>query len=219
MRQNPSFALADPAAIKQLVRDNPWATLVSAASTGLVASHYPVVVDEEREELSLLTHVGRPDDLVHELGSGELLVIVQGPHGYISPAWYRDADLAAGTPVSPQVPTWNFVTAHLRGVPEILSAEENLRVLDALVAHFEAPLPEPRWMRGTDDDARYAERLQAGTVGLRLTPTHVTAKAKLSQNKPAHLVDGVLDRLESDGPYAQPQLAAAMRASRPLARS
>ncbi|WP_375400597.1 FMN-binding negative transcriptional regulator [uncultured Amnibacterium sp.] len=202
MRQNPSFSLTHPMAIKQLIRENPWAILVSHTSEGLVASHYPIVVDERCEDLSILTHVGRPDDLVHELGSGELLVIVQGPHGYISPGWY-DA--------KPAVPTWNFVTAHLAGVPELLSAQENLQVLEALVDHFENQLPEPRPMLGTPGDAAYAERLQQGTVGVRLTPTRVTAKAKLSQNKPPHVVESVLQHLEGDGPYAQPALAAAMR--------
>lgn len=204
MRQNPSFSLTHPMAIKQLIRENPWATLVSNTTEGLVASHYPIVVDERCEELSILTHVGRPDDLVHELGSGELLVIVQGPHGYISPGWY-DA--------KPAVPTWNFVTAHLAGVPEILSAQENFQVLGALVDHFENRLPEPRRMLGSPADAAYAERLHQGTVGLRLTPTRVSAKAKLSQNKPPHVVESVLEHLEGDGPYAQPQLAAAMRAA------
>ncbi|HET6824726.1 MAG TPA: FMN-binding negative transcriptional regulator, partial [Amnibacterium sp.] len=51
MRKNPSFSLADPAAIKQLIRENPWATIVSHTTEGLVASHYPVLVDEDREEL------------------------------------------------------------------------------------------------------------------------------------------------------------------------
>jgi transcriptional regulator len=205
VRQNPSFALSDPAAIKQLIRDNPWSTIVSNPAGGLVASHYPVVVDESREELSILTHVGRPDDLVHELGEHEILVVIQGPHGYISPGWYDAA---------PAVPTWNFVTAHLRGVPQLLDAQENLAVLERLVDHFEQRLPAPRRMRGTPEDAAFAERLQQGTVGLRLTPTHVTAKSKLSQNKPPHVVESVIEHLEGDGPYAQPALAALMREAR-----
>jgi transcriptional regulator len=202
MRQNPSFTLSDPEAIKRLVRENPWAILVSAPETGLVASHYPVLVDETREELSLLTHVGRPDEQVHGLGESELLMIVQGPHGYISSSWY-DPD--------PAVPTWNFVAAHLRGVPEILEPAENLQVLERLVAHFEERLPEPRLMTGTAEDAAFAERISAGTVGLRLTPTSVVAKAKLSQNRKPHVVDRIIGHLEGDGPYAQPALAAAMR--------
>ena len=32
MRQNPSFALTDPAELRRLVRENPWATFVSSTS-------------------------------------------------------------------------------------------------------------------------------------------------------------------------------------------
>lgn len=202
MRQNPSFSLSDPAAIRRLVRENPWITLVSKPESGFVVSHYPAIVDDDRDELSIVSHVGRPDDLLHELGSHEVLVIVQGPHGYISPSWYDAA---------PAVPTWNFVVAHLSGVPELLDAEENFRMLGRLVDHFEAPLPEPRAMLGSPADAAYAGRIASGTVGFRLTPTKLVAKAKLSQNKPTHIVESVLTRLEGDGPYAQPVLAAAMR--------
>ena len=192
----------DPADLKRLVRENPWATLVSATSDGLAASHYPVLVDETREELSLLTHVGRPDEQVLGLGSGELLVIVAGPHGYVSPSWY-------GT--SPAVPTWNFVVAHLAGVPEVLEPQENLAVLAAMVDHLEGPVASPRPLLADPVDAAYARRISAGTVGLRLTPTRITTKAKLSQDKPPEVVRRVVAELEGDGPYAAPALAREMR--------
>jgi len=202
MRQNPSFALADPGELKRLVRENPWATFVSSTANGLVASHYPVILDETRDELALLSHVGRPDEQLHELGEHELLVIVQGPHGYISSSWYDE---------NPAVPTWNFVTAHFSGVPELLSDEENLDVLARLVDHFEDELPSPRRMRGTLQDAQYAERIVSGTVGLRLTPTRVVAKQKMSQNRPAHIVDSIMSELAGDGPYASAGLLREMR--------
>ena len=88
MRKNPYYELTDEAEIRRLIRENPWATLVSNPETGLVASHYPILLEDDREELSIVTHVGRPDEKVHELGDHELLVIVQGPHGYISSSWY-----------------------------------------------------------------------------------------------------------------------------------
>ena len=61
MRENPYYELTDEAEIRRLIRENPWATLVSNSSSGLVASHYPILLEEGREELSILTHVGRPD--------------------------------------------------------------------------------------------------------------------------------------------------------------
>ena len=203
MRQNPSFTLASEEGVKRLVREHPWMTIVSMTdASGLVASHYPVLLDEEADGIVLLTHVGRPDEVVHELGRHEILVIVQGPHGYISPGWY-DAN--------PAVPTWNFVTAHHYRTPELLDAEENLRVLERLVDHFEDPMPEPRRMRGTAENSEYADRIAAGTVGLRIPITRFVAKNKMSQNKPAETVDRIIDELEGDGPYASVALAAEMR--------
>ncbi|WP_173924214.1 FMN-binding negative transcriptional regulator [Agromyces sp. Marseille-P2726] len=203
MRHNPSFTLDSEEGVKRIIREHPWMTIVSRTdAAGLVASHYPVLLDEHADGIVLLSHVGRPDDEAHELGRHEVMVIVQGPHGYISPGWY-DAD--------PAVPTWNFVTAHLYGTPELLDPAENLRVLEALVDHFESPMPEPRRMRGTPENSAYADRIAPGTVGVRIPITRFVAKNKMSQNKPAATVDRIIDELEATGPYSNPSLAAEMR--------
>ncbi|MBS0024965.1 FMN-binding negative transcriptional regulator [Microbacterium paraoxydans] len=202
MRQNPSFTLADVTEMRRVIEANPWATIVSSTDEGLVASHYAVLLDHERDDLTIVAHVGRPDDLIHGLGERELLVIFQGPHGYVSPGWYGDV---------PAVPTWNYTAVHLAGTPEILSPEENLQVLDRLVERFETVMPEPRLMWQRPNDSAFVERLAAGTVGFRLTPSRVIAKRKLSQNKPVETVESVITALEGEGPYANRSLAAEMR--------
>lgn len=203
MRQNPSFAMTDVAELRRVIDANPWMTLVSDTNDGLVASHYAVMLDEDRDDLTVVGHVGKPDDAILGLGARELLVVVQGPHGYISPGWYGDV---------PSVPTWNFVSVHLRGIPELLSPEENLRVLERLVERFERSLPQPRLMWQPPNDEEYVRRLERGTVGFRLVPTSVVAKRKLSQNKPDEVVDAVIAQLDAGAsPYADPRLAGEMR--------
>jgi transcriptional regulator len=202
VRKNPYYELTDENEIRRLIRENPWAVLVSNSSAGLVASHYPILLEEEREELSIVTHVGRPDEKVHELGEHELLVIVQGPHGYISSSWY-------GAHI--EVPTWNFIVAHLSGVPEVLEPEENFEVLTRLVDHFEQRVADPRPLDASPEIAADARRDSRGTVGLRLVPTRIVAKRKMSQNKSPEIVATVLDELEADGPYASESLAREMR--------
>lgn len=202
MRQNPSFAMSDVAELRRIIAHNPWATIVSATEDGLVASHYAVMLDADRDDLTIVAHVGKPDDLLHDLGNRELLAIFQGPHGYITPRWY--GDVAA-------VPTWNYVAVHLSGVPEILSTQENLVVLEQLVAHFESLGAEPRLMWEAPNDENFVHRLERGTVGFRLTPTRVVAKRKLSQNKSADVVDTVIAQLEQPGPYRNGPLAREMR--------
>jgi len=205
MRHTAGFALTDVTEITRLVRENPWVTLISHTDAGeLVASHYPVILDPHAAagSIVLLSHVGRPDELLHELGRHDVLIVVQGPHGYISPGWYR---------ADPAVPTWNFISAHLSGRPELLSEDENLRVLAALVDHFEERMPEPRRLHATLAQSEYATRIAHGTVGFRLTVTAFTAKNKMSQNQPSDTVRRILDALDADGPYASPALAAEMR--------
>lgn len=203
MRHTPHYLLEDREDVRRLVRENPWSTIVSAVpETGIVASHYPFLLDEEAstgEDIVLLSHVGRPDETLHRLGTSEVLVIVQGPHGYVSPSWYEPGDI---------VPTWNHVTAHLYGVPEILDDEENMRVLTELTDHFEQHVDEPR---GLHLDEEYSRRVARGTVGIRLRVTRMDARRKLSQNKTPETVDRIIGHLEGDGPYAHPALAREMR--------
>jgi transcriptional regulator len=200
MRRTPTYITEDAEVVKRLIRENPWTGYVSPASTGLVASHYATLLDEEDTDgITILSHFGRPDERLHELGEHEMLVIVQGPHGYISPGWYAEGDI---------IPTWNHVTAHLYGTPEILSDEENYEVLRRLVDHFERRMPSPHSL---DEDPERMRRVALGTVGLRMRVTRFDARLKLSQNKPDEVRDTIIDALQGVGPYASPDLAAEMR--------
>jgi transcriptional regulator len=151
------------------------------------------------DEIVLIGHVGRPDEQAHELGQHEVLIIVQGPHGYISPSWYEPGDI---------IPTWNHVTAHLYATPELLSDDENLAALSELTDHFERRVAEPR---GLHLDPEYSRRIARGTVGIRVRVTRVDARAKLSQNKTPDIVDRIIDALSGDEPYSHAALAREMR--------
>jgi transcriptional regulator len=202
MRHTPHFVQSDVDEVKRLIRENPWATIVASTAAGIVASHYPVVLEDDPADpdaIVLVSHVGRPDERSLELGQDEVMVIVQGPHGYVSPGWY---------PAEQIIPTWNHVTAHLWGTPEILSDDENFRVLGELVDHFERVMPEPSTL--TLDEAG-SRRVAKGTVGIRLRVTRFDARAKLSQNKAPEVVDRIVHELEHGEHYAQPALAAEMR--------
>ena len=210
MRENPDYLLAGPEAAKALIRENPWATMASATPGGVVVSHYPFLLEETPagdDGIVLVSHVGRPDERLHRLGESELCVVFYGPSGYVSPSWY-------GLPTA--VPTWNFATVHAYGIPELLSDAENLAVLDRLVDHFEDPLPNPFRMRGTLENAAYAERIVHGTVGFRLRVTRFEGKDKMSQDKPDEVVARILAQLRAPGPYENPALAARMERLRGL---
>jgi len=188
MRHTPRYLMTDPEEVKRLIRNNPWATFVSATSNGLVASHYPLLLDESATDITVLSHFGRPDDELHELGQHQMMVIIQGPHDYVSPSWYAPGDL---------VPTWNHVTAHLYGTPVILDEDENYTVLCQLTDHFERHQPQGRNLL---DDEAATRRAAKGTAGLRLRVDRFDARSKLSQNKTEDVRDNITSRLAAENP-------------------
>ncbi len=194
MRHNPQHATEDPEVVRRLIRDNPWGILVSSSNGELVASHYPVLLDDDAKELTVLSHVGRPDERVHGFGAREVLLIIQGRHGYVSPSWYA--------PGAVRAPTWNFSVAHCYGVPEILDEEETLAVLARLVAHFERHVDEPMLL-----DLDWGRPVARGTVGIRLPITRFVCKVKMSQDKDPVTQRQVMAALRAPGPYQNAELA------------
>jgi transcriptional regulator len=194
VRHNPHHAIEDPEVVRRLIRENPWGTLVSSNNGGLVASHYPILLDEEAEGLVVVTHVGRPDEVIHGFGDREILLIIEGRNGYISPSWYAPGAIRA--------PTWNFSAVHCYGVPQILDPEENLAVLAKLVAHFEGHVEEPMLL-----DPEWGRPLAQGTVGIRLPITRFVCKIKMSQDKDPVTQGQVMAALRAPGPFHNPGLA------------
>lgn len=187
------YAMTDVAELREVVAAHGWATMVTATpDRGMVVSHLPIVVDPTQDGLVVLGHLARTDATLHELGRHDTVLVVQGPHGYVSPRFY-----AGG----PYVPTWNFVVVHLHGRPEPLDGDETYAVLDRTVDHFE----QCQWR--LDSVAAYAHRIAGGVTGFRLAPDRVVGKAKLSQEKPAEDVRGVIAALDG----VNPMLTTAMR--------
>ena len=194
VRPNPLHATEDPEVVRRLIRENPWGTLVSNNNGELVASHYPILLEDGAEELRVLTHVGRPDEMIHGFGDREVLLIVQGRNGYISPSWYAPGAIRA--------PTWNFSAAHCYGIPQILDPEENLTALAKLVENFERHVEEPMLL-----DLDWGRPVAQGTVGIRLHITRFVGKIKLSQDKDPVTQRQVIAALRAPGPFHNPALA------------
>ena len=192
MRIKPEFSLRDVQEARAIVKNHPFATLVSA---DLRATHMPCLVDEATAGLTVLGHVARADP-VAEMLDRPLLVIFQGPAGYVSASWYA----------SDTIPTWNHVTLHIRGTPELF--RDPMPVLRQTVDHFEAAVKQPWSLDRMGDSAReMADRVLA----FRLRADSWHAEAKLSQDKPGHERARVLAGLECPGPYTNPALASVMR--------
>ncbi len=169
-----------------------------------VAAQVPLLVTGTGLERRIAFHVARVNPL-HEIVArhSRVLVIVSGPDAYISPDWYASAD---------QVPTWNYLAAHISGTARPMPPEQAGAHVEAMSQAFEQRLaPKKPWSTSKMTPAKLAAMLRA-IVPIEIEVERIEASTKLSQNKP------VADRMETarmlawrDG-WGEAAVAAAMRA-------
>ena len=190
------------AEVRRIVREHPWAVLVTDGEDGLLASHMPAVLDEEAgDELVILSHTARADPQAERLETGEeLLMVFQGEHGYLPGAWEGGDGASTGT--------WNFEAVHLRGRPRVLDRDGSLELLRRTFERLERRRAQPTPWEAVSG---IAERIVGGTCCFRLPVGDARAKAKLGQEKPREVRELLIAGLERPGPYHQPGLAARMR--------
>jgi transcriptional regulator len=192
----------DDAEVRRLIRAHPWATLVTDGEEGLWASHMPALVDESAtDRLVILSHTARADPQARRIeGGAEVLVVFQGANGFLPGEWTGGPGASTGT--------WNFEAAHVRGRAEPLGRDESLELLRRTFEHLESRRERPTPWGAV---AETAGRIVGGTCCFRLPAIAVHAKAKLGQEKPREVREGLIAGLERPGPYAQPALARRMR--------
>lgn len=173
--------------VRDFVASVGTAQLVTVAADGTPdATFLPVLWREDR----LVGHLARANPHWRALVEGSpALVVVTGPDAYVSPSFYLTKREHGRV-----VPTWNYSVVHLRGPVRVVEDAEWLRELvTALTDHHESSRDEP-WAV-TDAPSTYVDKQLRAIVGVEVAVESVEAKAKLSQNRSAADVAGVIEGL------------------------
>ena len=192
MYQPDHFRVADLPEMHALMRARPLATLVSAGSLGLYATHLPTVLRGDGPYGVIECHLARANPHWKDLAEGnEALMIFQGPEGYITPNWYPSkADHGK------VVPTWYYAVVHAYGRPEVMEDRNWLRRhVTELTAQQETNEVKP-WAL-SDAPESFIEVMLRGIVGFRFALTQLEGKWKMSQNRQAPDRNGVAGGLRT----------------------
>lgn len=186
-----AFAETDLAGLDRLMARDAFVTLITVDGDGLpCVSHLPVLYARDGERIVIEGHWARPNPQAQHAGAAALM-IVHGPHGYISPGWYPDKEAAA------RVPTWNYAVAHLRGRLTTTAETGDLAgIVDRLSQANEGRIGQDwRFEADRDDHVRQLR----GIIGFRFEPEQIELKFKFSQNHPPANVLGAAEGLRRVG--------------------
>jgi transcriptional regulator len=200
-----AFKVVDGGEIQAFIQRYDFATMVSSPTTGLIATHVPVVVRREATGLVVVGHVARANPHWRVMdGSVECLAMFHGPHSYVSPTWYAN---------SPAVPTWNYAVVHAYGKPRFREEGPFIEtLLGELVDRYESHRAEP-W-RIEDQPSDFRDQMLARIVGFEMPVLRIEAKFKVGQNRRLEDRAGTIAGLEREKSFEGIALAEFMRAHR-----
>ena len=161
------------------------------SGTDLRATVLPLrpVVDDDGQVVRLLGHMARSNPQAAALRADpSALILLLGPHGYVSPSWMEDRM---------QAPTWNYASVQFRVEARLIDDPAGLEAhLRDLVGAMEAGRPNA-W--SVDEmGARYAS-LSQRIVGFEARVVETRARFKLGQDERADVFADILAGLEREG--------------------
>jgi transcriptional regulator len=184
------FEVTEPALLHAVVRRRPLATWATVVDGAPLVNHVPFLLDAEAgEHGTLIGHVARANP-VWRIPAASVLVF-EDADAYVSPSWYP-----AKQEHGKVVPTWNYAVVHAHGVPQpVEDRTELLQIVSRLTRHHEATQARPWAVADAPPD--YIEQMLGAIVGIRIPVQRWVGKFKLSQNRSAADVAGVVAGLRA----------------------
>ncbi len=186
---SPKYAIQnDPHENETIIRSYPFATVIHETD----CFHLPLVLENNK----LIGHMARANETWKALDGTSALFIFHGPHHFISPNYYGTEN---------NVPTWNYISVHVRGIVRIREDEAFLKRALLILGNKEDP--------GFDMEKNITEnqKLLISIVGLDIEIKEICGKFKLAQSKPEAERLNVIRRLEEIGSDQAKETARAMK--------
>jgi transcriptional regulator len=199
MHPNPIYRSEPEARNLAFLEERGFGALCVNGSYGPLVSHVPFRLDSTGARAEM--HLVRSNPIARLGEPVPALLAVTGPDAYISPDWYGIPD---------QVPTWNYLAVHLRGVLVPMEGDRLRAHLDWLSERFEADIPAKTPWTTAKMSGEAMERMMRQILPFELRVEKVDGTWKLGQNKPEAARQGAADGVEAYSPGSETALMAAL---------
>lgn len=147
------------------------ATVISPIQDDVLVTHIPLILNLDKGSLgSLVGHIDKNNPQAKYLNNHKITAIFHGPDAYISPTVYA----------SRQLPTWNYITTHVKGTAHHLPSDDAVR--DSLI-HMAEQLEDSEQPFVLNPDDKRIPALLNHIVGFEIEIEDLVGRFKLSQDK------------------------------------
>ncbi len=144
--------------------------------------------EDDPENKYIETHISKANPQARLLKDGdEVLCDFLGAHAYISSSWYDHINVS----------TWNYEAVQIHGKVQLMTHDELYKHLEKLTAKYESFQKCPVMVK--DMGKEFVEKEMKGAFGLKVIPTEIFIKQKLSQNRKEHDYENIISELKQTG--------------------
>lgn len=185
------FKEKDKQEILNFIEENPFAFLSGSYLSGRqVATQIPVLLEERNGELFLQGHIMRNTDHYKAyVENPNALLVFTGPSCYVSASWYSNQ--VSGS-------TWNYMSVHIGGQINFMSAEELKQFMRKLTLKFEKGNTQSLTIFDNLPD-EYINKMMPAIAGFEIKAEKIENVFKLSQNRDEKSYLNIISKLEEQG--------------------
>ena len=190
-----------------IMREYPFATLVTHTEAGIEATHLPVILGQADGKTIIKAHIAKANKLWQTVKAGaDSLLIFNGPNCYVSPNYYPTKKESGKA-----VPTWNYVVVHVKGAISFIDDEKWIyNLINSLTQVHESTQDTP-WSISDAPDT-YINKMLSAIVGIEIAIDSIEGQWKLSQNQPEVNKFGVVQGLFEKGEADEVKVSALVKA-------
>lgn len=187
------FKSKDYQLLKEIISENAFSSLITFHKRIRSTKAMFLLCDDTKHNFHLETHISKANPIAKFIKNDEeVLCDFLGAHTYISSSWYDHINVS----------TWNYEAVQIYGNVVFMSDDELYNHLSALTQKFEINQICPMTIEKMGQD--YIKKEMQGALGIKIMPSEVALKQKLSQNRDDKNYFSIIQNLEkSEGTMDQ----------------
>ena len=187
--------------LKEIIAENSFSNLIIYKDKIISTKAMMLVNGIEKDNFFIETHLNRANPVARNIKKikQEVLCDFVGAHTYISSSWYDHINVS----------TWNYEAVQIYGTVEIMSDDELYNHLKKLTDKYEPSQKCPMTVEKMGKE--FVEKEMKGALGMKIMPTEIKIKQKLSQNRDENNFNKIIENLEKSDFHMDKVIAEKMK--------
>ncbi len=187
--------------LKEIIEENSFSNLIVFKDRVLSTKAMMMINGIKKDDFFIETHLSRTNPVAKniERTDQEVLCDFTGVHTYISSSWYDHINVS----------TWNYEAVQIYGNVKIMSNGELYEHLKKLTDKYETSQKCPMTVEKMGKE--FVEKEMKGALGIKIIPTEIKIKQKLSQNRDENNLKSIIENLEKSDSLMDKSMAKKMK--------